>query len=103
MAISTTTPGQPKIIQITITSGIVGQPLTVLNRNNGDIYHTTILTATKALVDLQNVDNNYTSGHVIEIIVTGVKNGSNTVTTSGTAPQSVTVATSANSDTARGI
>ncbi len=96
-------PNLPKPIAITLTSGLVGQPITILNRNNSDIEHGTLSVAKKYVFDLNNFDNGYTAGHVIEFIITGEVNGSNIVTTSGTDPQAVTVSTSTVNDNARGI
>jgi len=99
-----TDPVLPKLIKISVTSGVKGQPISVINRTNGDIIHETLGDTAKAIVDLQNFTNGYTAGDVIEIIVTGERIGTNTLTTSGTAGQSVTVATSAiTSGIARGI
>lgn len=89
------TPKSAKPIKITVTSGVKGQPITIRNRTNGDIIHTTLGDTAKATVDLQNFTNGYTAGDEIDLIVSGERMGSNSLTTSGTAPQSVTVATSA--------
>ena len=103
MAISSTSPGIPKIIKINITSGLKGQPITIRNRTTNDVIYDKLEVDAQYVIDVQNFDNNYTSGDVIEVIVTGEKNGSNTVTTVGDAPQIVTISTSSVNDTARGI
>lgn len=103
MAITSATPGIPKLIEINVTSGLAGQPLTIRNRDNGDEVHQTLLVAGKALFDVQNFTNNYTEGDVIEFSVSGEKNGSNTVTTEEDVPESVTISTSTVNDAARGI
>lgn len=94
----------PKTIKITVTSGIAGQPITIRNRSNGDVINTTLGDTAKAAVDLQNFTNGYTDGDVIDFIVSGERMGQTSLTTSGTGPQSVTVATSAiTSGLSRGI
>ena len=93
MAITSSAPGIPKVIKITITSGVKGQAITIRNRNNGDIIHTTLSDTAKAMVDLQNFANNYTAGHVIDISVAGEKVGQNSLTTSGNEIQTVTIGT----------
>jgi len=92
-------PSTPKPIKITVTSGKKGQPITVRNRTTGDIINNkdgtkTVLQATaQAVVDLQNSTNGYTAGDVIDFIVMGEVLGANSLTTSGTAPESITVST----------
>lgn len=103
MVITSSSPGIPKVIEITVTSGIKGQALTIINRNNGDRINTVLGATAKHVIDLQNFANNYTAGHVIDFIVSGTVIGSNTLTTSGDAPQTVTIATSTASTAARGI
>jgi len=89
-------PSKSKVIAIKITSGVKGQPLTVRNRTTGDVLNETIPQAGKATVDLQNfVPSGYTEGDVIDISVAGERIGSNSLTTSGDAPQSITVGTAA--------
>ncbi len=88
------TPVSAKPIKITVTSGKKGQPITVRNRNTGEIQHLTLGDTAKAIVDLQNFTNGYTEGDVIEFVVSGEVMGSSTITASGDAPQSVTVGTS---------
>jgi len=58
------TPVLPKPIKITVTSGVEGQPISVINRTNGDIIHETLGDTAKATVDLQNFTNGYTAGDV---------------------------------------
>lgn len=89
-------PNKPKVIAIKITSGVVGQPLTVKNITTGDILNKTIQQTGKAVVDLQNfVPSGYTSGDVIEFSVAGEVIGSGSLTTSGDKGQTVTVGTAA--------
>ena len=94
------TPTITKPIAITITNGKKGQPITVRNRNNGEIVVNkdgtkTVLQATaKAVVDLQNTPSGYTAGHVYDFIVSGEVVGSNSLTTSGDKGQAITVSTS---------
>ena len=98
------TPVTPKPIKITVTSGVKGQPIIVKNRTNGDQLNETLGDTAKAVVDLQNFTNGYTAGDVIEFQVAGERMGGNTLTTSGTAPQSVTISTAAiTSGATRGI
>jgi len=89
------TPVTPKPIAITITSGVKGQPLSVINRTNGDILHETLGATAKHTVDLQNFANGYTAGDIIDISVTGAVIGSGTLTTSGANSQTLTVGTAA--------
>ena len=104
MPSTSTTPVAPKVIKITVTSGVKGQPITIRNRNNGDVINTTLRDTAKTIVDLQNFTNEYTTGHVIDFIVSGEVIGSASLTTSGDAPQSVTVGTSSiTTGVARGI
>ncbi len=94
------TPGIPKPIAITVTSGKKGQPITVRNRNNGEIVvnkdgtKTVLQTTAKAIVDLQNTPSGYTPGHVYDFIVSGEVMGSNSLATSGDKGESITVGTS---------
>ena len=94
------TPGIGKTIAITVTSGKKGQPITVRNRNTGDIVVNkdgtkTILQLTaKATVDLQNSASGHTAGHVYDFIVSGEVMGSKSLTTSGDKGESITVSTS---------
>ena len=98
------TPVTPKPIKISVTSGVKGQPISIINRNNGDIINTTLQDTAKCVVDLQNFTNGYTAGHVIDIVVSGEKIGAGSLTTSGTAPQSTTITTaSITSGVTRGI
>ena len=99
-----TDPVLPKLIKISVTSGAKGQPISVINRTNGDIIHETLGDTAKAIVDLQNFTNGYTDGDIIDIMVTGERMGTGSLTTSGDTPQSVTISTSAiTSGVARGI
>lgn len=94
----------PKTIKLSITSGIKGQPLSVINRTTGDTIHTVLGDTAKMVVDLQNFTNGYTSGDVIDFIVSGERVGQTSLTTSGTSPESVTLSTSAiTSGLSRGI
>ena len=94
----------PKVIEIEVSSGAKGQPITVRNRNNGDRIHTTLGEATHAVVDLQNFPNGYTDGHVIDFMVSGETLAQGTLTTSGTAPQVILIsATAISSSLTRGI
>jgi len=88
-------PSKPKPIKITVTSGAKGQPITIRNRTNGEIHTGVLDTGAKYAFDLQNFTSGYTAGDVIDIKVSGERMGSNSLTTTGTAAQSVTVATSA--------
>lgn len=104
------TPKTPKVISIIVTGGVKGQPITVRNRNTGDIIKDkngdkTILGATaKAVVDLQNSDNGYTPGDIIDFIVSGEKMGGGTLETSGSKGESITIApTAIITGVARGI
>ena len=98
------TPKTAKTIKITITSGIKGQPISVRNRTTGDIINSTLGDIAKAVVDLQNFTNGYTDGDIIDIIVSGEKMGGGTLTVSGDAGQSVTIAPSSiTSGLTRGI
>jgi len=104
MVITSSSPGILKTIKITITNGVKGQPISVSNRTNGDIINSTLGATGKAVVDLQNFANNYTSGDVIDLLVSGEVIGANSLTTSGTAPQSITVSTASIGTTySRGI
>jgi len=101
-------PSIPKTIAIKVTSGVKGQPITIRNRNTGYVVHTTLQNAGKgiigAAVDLQNFDNNYTSGDVIDFIVSGEQLGANSLTTSGDKGESVTISTATiSSSMVRGI
>ena len=87
------TPSISKPIQITVTGGVKGQIITVRNRTSGDEIHTQLQDTAKCVVDLQNFANGYTAGDVIDIMVSGEKIGSGSVTTSGTTKQSVTIGT----------
>jgi hypothetical protein len=104
MASTSTTPVAAKTIKITVTDGVKGQPITIRNRDNGDVIHTTLGDTAKAIVDLQNFDNEYTAGHVIDFIVSGEQVGSTSLTTAGNKAESVTISTtSITSGLARGI
>ena len=104
MAATSSTPVTGKVIKLSVTSGVKGQPITVRNRTNGDIIHTTLGATAQAVVSLQNFTNGYTAGDVIDFKVSGEQVGSNSLTTSGTAPESVTVTTSTlTTSLARGI
>ena len=93
-------PAIPKTIAITVTSGKKGQPITIRNRNNGEIVvdkngdPTVLQTTARATVDLQNTPSGYTAGHVYDFIVSGEAMGSNSLTTSGNKGESITVSTS---------
>ena len=98
------TPKTSKVIKITVTSGVAGQPLTARNRTSGEVIHTVIGDTAKAVIDLENMPSSYTEGDIIDIIVSGERMGSGTVTVSGDSGQSVTVGTSAiTSGLSRGI
>lgn len=99
-----TDPTNAKPIKITITGGVKGQPISIRNRTNGDIIRATLTNDAKCQVDLQNLTNGYTAGDIIDFIVSGEVLGMNSLTTSGDAPQSVTVSTTAiTSGLSRGI
>ncbi|GAG66477.1 unnamed protein product [marine sediment metagenome] len=105
MAITSSTPGIPKIIKIDVTSGTKGQALTVRDRSdNQNVLNITLPTTAQAIVDLQNFTNNYTSGDIIDFIVSGAVEGHNSLTTSGDAPQVVEISTAAvSTGVAKGI
>ena len=103
MAITSSSPGIPKLIKINVTSGIKGESINIRNRTNGDRIDATLGADAQAIVDLQNFANKYTAGHVIDFIVSGTVIGQNSLTTSGTDPQIVTIGTSTASTAARGI
>ncbi len=103
-------PNVSKVIKISITNGKEGQPITVRNRNTGDIItdkdgNPTVLGEdTRAVVDLQNSTNGYTAGDVIDFVVSGEVLGSKTLESSGNAGESITVSTSSiTTGLARGI
>ena len=96
--------GIPKTIAVKITSGVKGQAISAINRNNGDVLHDTLGATAQALFDLQNFKNGYTAGHIIDFVVTGEQVGSKSLTTSGDGDQTVTIPTSAlTTGVARGI
>lgn len=97
------TPSTAKTIKISVTNGVKGQPLTIVNRDNGDKEQYTLNTNGKAVVELQNLTNGYTEGHTIDFMVSGAVNGSNSLTTSGDKGESITISTSSINNTARGI
>ena len=99
------TPVTPKPIAITISSGVKGQPITIRNRTTGEELHETLDATAKHTVDLQNIQpSGYTAGDVIDFMVGGQRVGANSLTTAGTAPQSVTITTAAvTTGIARGI
>jgi len=86
-------PSLPKPVKISVTSGVKGQPISVINRTTGDVINTTLGATAKAQVDLQNFENGYTDGDVIDFVVSGGQIGINSLTTSGDAGESVTVST----------
>ena len=99
MAITSSSPGLPKPIAITVTSGVKGLPITIRNRTTGDTFYETLTTnnttAAQHLVDLQNMTDGYTDGDIIDIMVGGQVMGHNSLTLSGDGGQSVTVSTTA--------
>ena len=84
-----------KPIKLTITSAVLGQPLTVINKTNGERLRLTIPKNGQAVVDLQNLESGYTSGDIIDFMVSGEQLGSASLTTSGDAPESVSITVSA--------
>ena len=97
-------PSKPKPIKIIVTSGVKGQAIVIRNRNNGDEIHETLGATAKHQVDLQNLTNGYTAGHVIDFSVSGERVGSKSLTTSGDSGQSVTISTTAmNTSITRGV
>lgn len=98
-------PSISKPIKIKILSGKKGQAITIRDRNdNQNVINTTLGATAQAGVDLQNFKNGYTPGHVIDFIVGGEVVGQNSLTTSGDAPQTVTISTSSvTTGIARGI
>ena len=103
-------PKVSKVIKIIITNGKKGQPISVRNRNTGDIItdkdgNPTVLQETaKAVVDLQNSKNSYTNGDVIDIMISGEVVGTNSFTGDGDKGESITISTSSiTSGLSRGI
>jgi hypothetical protein len=88
-------PNKAKPIKVTVTGGVKGQPLSVVNRTNDEQINTTLGTGGKVVIDLQNFTNGYTAGDVIDFSVSGEKVGSNSLTTIGDRDQSVTVSSTA--------
>ena len=98
------TPTFPKPIKITVTSGVKGQPITIRNRTTGEEIFSTLGTTAGHVVDLENLIQGYTDGDVIDFMVGGERTGMNSLTISGTTPQSVTISTVAvTTGIARGI
>lgn len=97
-------PNIAKVIKITVTGGIRGQPINVINRTTKERINTTLGDTAKAVVDLQNFTNGFSVGDVIDFIVAGERVGQNSLTVSNTTPQTVTITTSAiTTGLARGI
>lgn len=96
-------PNIPKIIDVTITSGVKGQPITLINRNNGESIKETIKATAAHAFDAANLKSGYTDGHVYDIIVAGERVGAAELITSGDKGQKVTVGTTAVSNIARGF
>jgi len=95
---------KPKVIKITITDGVAGQPVILLNRTTGNIINTKIESAGKLTVDLQNFANGFSDGDLVDVSVSGEKMGSALLTVSGDAPQTLTVSTSSiTSGLSRGV
>jgi len=92
---TSTSPVTPKLVAITITSGVKGQPITIRNRTTGEILNQTISATARHVIDLQNFISSWTTGDILDISVSGEKIGHNTLTTTaGTAvPQTVTIST----------
>ena len=86
-------PDTPKVIKVTVSTGVKGQPITFRNRTTGEVEHTTLFDTNKAAFDIRNFPNGYTTGDIIDVIVSGEKIGFNQVTTAGDRPQSVTITT----------
>ena len=100
------TPSTPKPVAITITDGVKGQPITIINQTTGEILNETMSATAKHITDLQNLCSGWTTGDSIEISDSGEMVGSTTLTTtsSTTKPQTVTVSTVAIGTThSRGI
>ena len=85
---------KPKPIAVTVTSGVEGQTVSVINRTNSEKLQANLDSSGRAVVDIQNMPTEYASGDVIDVIVGGEKMGSASVTGSGDKGQKVTVATS---------
>ena len=77
-------PSTSNAIAVTVTSGVKGQPITISNRNTGDVMHETLGATAKASVDLSNFASGYTAGDVIDLMVTGAKIGAGTYTSGNT-------------------
>ena len=97
-------PNKPKPIKITVTSGVKGQPVTLINQTTGEKQYLTLGATAKLTADAQNFTSGYTTGDIIDIIVSGERIGSGSVTLSSDTGQAVTIATSAiTSGVARGM
>ena len=95
---------KPKPIKISVTSGVTGQPVSLINRTTGEIQHLNLGATAKLTADAQNFIEGYSDTDIIDIIVSGERIGSGSVTLSGDAGQTVTIATSAiTSGVARGM
>ena len=94
----------PKIVKLTLTSAVAGQPLKVINRTTGESLRLTVQKDGQTTVDLQNLESGYTDGDVIDFLLSGERLGGTSLTTSGTDPQSITFTSSAiTSGLTRGI
>jgi hypothetical protein len=82
---------KPKIIKVTITNGVTGQPVTVRNKTTGEVILTSVESTGKLTFDLQNFASGYTVGDIIDFSISGQFLGTASVTTSGDAAQTLTV------------
>ena len=95
-----TNPKITKPIAITCASATDNSYVRAYNRTTGEVISTRTLDG-KALIDSNNSVSGFTTGDVLEIIISGGYTGSNTVTLTSDAagPQTVTVTMTASSTT----
>jgi len=98
------TPTTPKVIKITVTSGVAGQAITIFNTTTKETINTFLGDTAKAIVDLANFPSGWTTGDVIDISVGGENIGTGSLTLNETSAQSTTISTSSiTSGLVRGI
>lgn len=87
-------PSQSKTLKVTVsgTGTVAGQDAYWLNRTTGERIKQTLASDRIALLDINQFPSGATAGDIIEFTVNGPAYGTATITLSGTASQSTTLA-----------
>ena len=97
-------PNISKVIKVTISGGVTGQPVLVRNRTTGETLSLNVESTGKLTLDLQNFTSGVSIGDVVDIKISGATMGSTSVTVSGDQAQTASfTATAITSGVARGI